>query len=542
MLALVPDHRQENADRQPGSRMACTGSTSGCRARRKPCSSTFEWEKILPSYLTGLLGDPEIAALIGEHAMISAMLRVESSLAKVEGRLGIIPRVAADAIVRAAETLSIQPSDLVEDVARDGVPVPGLVRRLRDEVGDPHADHVHCGPTSQDIVDTAFVLTSLAALAVLDARLAASIEKLSELAERHAGALMAGRTRSQLASPTTFGLKVAGWALPLHRHRARLIELRIRLSCVSLSGSSGNLATLGPAAEAIEAALAEELGLGVPTGAWHSARDTIADFGHWLAMVTGSLGKIGADILLLAQSEIAEVRVGDAGGSSTMPHKANPVVADALVALARVNADRVATLHHAILHAHERDGAAWTTEWMIVPDMAVAAGASTRLARDLLATLEVDTEAMRARATAPPGLVASELAMSALSAAIGRQEALHAVQNGGEERHRRQTDAGRRPRGETRPDRRLEALARYGRGGRILRPLELIASSPSCEGRPSVLHNLRGRRTCGGRGGDHRLRAAQERQSGPPGHPVRAGGKHPRSFRGRREPRPHPCP
>jgi 3-carboxy-cis,cis-muconate cycloisomerase len=391
-------------------------------------------EKILPawpsSYLTGLLGDPEITALIGEPALLREMLRVESSLAKVEGRLGVIPSQAADAIVTAAEKLSIEPAALAKDVARDGVPVPGLVRRLRDEVGEPYADYVHFGPTSQDIVDTAFVLTSLAALVVLDARLAAIVENLGELAEQHAGALMAGRTRSQLASATTFGLKVAGWALPLHRHRARLLELRNRLSIVSLSGSTGNLATLGPAGEAVEAALAEELNLSVPAGAWHNARDTIVELGHWLALVTGSIGKMGADFLLLAQNEIGEVRTGGgAGRSSTMPHKANPVGAEALVTLARMNGDRVATLHHAMLHAHERDGAAWTMEWLIVPELAVAAGASTRLAGDLLATLEVDTEAMRARATAAPGLLASELAVFALSAVMSRREALRAVES-----------------------------------------------------------------------------------------------------------------
>ncbi len=381
------------------------------------------------SYLTGLLGDPEITALMSEPALLSAMLRVESSLAKVEGRLGVIPTVAADGIVAAAEKLWIEPSALVEDVARDGVPVPGLIRRLRDEVGEPYADYVHFGPTSQDIIDTAFVLTSLAALAVLDARLAAIVEKLAELAEQHSGSLMAGRTRFQLASPTTFGLKLAGWALPLHRHRARLIELRKRLSCVSLSGSTGNLASLGSAGEAVEAALAEELSLQVPAGAWHNARDTIVELGHWLALLTGALGKMGADILLLAQNEIGEVRAGGGGRSSTMPHKANPVGAEALVALARMNADRVATLHHAMLHTHERDGTAWTMEWVIVPDMAVGAGASTHLAGDLLATLEVDTEAMRARVTVAPGLLASELAVSALSAAMSRQDALRAVES-----------------------------------------------------------------------------------------------------------------
>lgn len=370
------------------------------------------------SYLSSLIGDPELSGLIDDAASLRAMVRVEVALARVEGRLGVIPAEAYPAIEHAAKRLAVEPTHLAEETARDGVPVPALVARLRKAVGEPYADYVHFGATSQDIVDTAFVLTSIPMLGVLDLRLEAIIRGLIVQAERHVGTLMAGRTRHQLAAPTTFGLKAAGWALPLHRHRQRLVALRSRLAYVSLAGATGNLASLAGAGLAVEAALAAELGLDVPVAAWHSTRDGVAELGHWLALVTGSLGKIGTDILALAQSEIAEVRPSGGGRSSTMPHKTNPVAAETLVALARTNADRISTLHHALLHEHERDGAAWMLEWTSIPDMAIAAGASTRIALQLVETLHVDVAVMRARADDPPGLLASELAAFALSAVI----------------------------------------------------------------------------------------------------------------------------
>ena len=388
------------------------------------------WEALLPfspTYLDGLFGDPEIAAHVGAPAAIRSMLDVEGRLAKVEGALGIIPVASAEAIAAAADVLEIDLGELALATARDGVPVPELVSRLRNAVGTVHADHVHVGPTSQDVVDTAFVLTSRSALAILDARLEALVEAIAGLAEEHMRTLMAARTRFQVASPTTFGLKAAGWALPLHRHRSRLAELGRRLFSLSFAGASGTLASLGPSGPAVEAALAGELGLAVPAGSWHSARDNLAELGGWLALVTGSLGKIGLDLLLLAQNEVGEVSLGAGGASSTMPHKANPIEAEGLVSLARVNADRASSLHHAMLHAQERDGAAWASEWMILPEMMVAAGAATRLATRLVEVLRVDAGRMAARLSEPPGLLLSEPAVASLAQAMPRHEAVSLV-------------------------------------------------------------------------------------------------------------------
>ncbi|WP_191057602.1 3-carboxy-cis,cis-muconate cycloisomerase [Geminicoccus harenae] len=373
--------------------------------------------------LGGLLGDGTLGALLDDRARIRAMLQVEVALARVQGELGIIPEAAGVTIAATAVALEIEPAELAAGTAKDGVPVPTLVKALRKAVGAPHADHVHFGATSQDIVDTALVLTIAEVLEVIAGRLHSSIELLAALAERHAATIMAGRTRFQLASPTTFGLKAAGWAAPLRRHLDRLAELRPRLAVVSLAGASGNPASLGERGGEVEAALARELGLGVAIAPWHAARDTVAELAGWLSLVTGSLAKIGLDVLLLAQNEVGEVRPGSGGGSSTMPHKANPVAGEVLVALARSSAERVAAMHHALLHAHERDGSAWLAEWLNLPDLLVAAGAASRTALTLLQDLVVDAEAMTERATAAPGLLFSEPAVFALAAVMPRGEA-----------------------------------------------------------------------------------------------------------------------
>lgn len=370
--------------------------------------------------MAGLLGDPEIAALIDDRAAIRAMLRVEAALAEAGAEAGVIPRRSAEAIMAAAGRLEIAPAELAAGMARDGVPVPALVARLRDALPEDIRGHVHFGASSQDIVDTAMVLTSREALAVLRARLAALVDGLAALAALHARDLVAGRTRHQLATPTTFGLIVAGWALPLARHVERIDALGPRFALLSLGGSSGNLAALGAAGPEVEARMAAALGLGLPDLPWHAARDGVAELGSVLALVAGTLGKIGADLLVLAQDEVAEARPGAGGGSSTMPHKANPVAAELLVTLARVAGERAAALMAAVVTTNERDGSAWTSEWIALPDLFAATGAATRIAADMLAGLQVDREAMAARVLAAPGRLHSEPAVFALAAVMPR--------------------------------------------------------------------------------------------------------------------------
>ncbi len=376
-----------------------------------------------------LLSDEETAAHFSAAAELRALLRVEAALAQVQGRLGVIPAKAATRIAEVATRLEIDPASLAPATAENGVPIPGLVARVREAVGGEAANFVHWGATSQDIMDTGLVLRLRDCLEGFDTRLAAASDALAKQAKRYRDTVMAARTRSQQATPTTFGLKIAGWLAPLIRHRRRLAELRPRLLGVQLGGASGTLAALGDRGVAVLEALADELDLRRPPGPWHAERDALAELAGWLALVTGGLGKMGQDLILLGKSEIAEVRAGAGGGSSTMPQKSNPVVAETLVALARFNAAQVSAVHQAVLHAEERDGAAWMLEWLALPQMAVATGTALRHAEAAARNLVADADRMRANLDASQGLILAEAATFALARHMARPKAQSLVKS-----------------------------------------------------------------------------------------------------------------
>ena len=373
--------------------------------------------------LLPLLVDAELDAVMGDVACAAAMVRVERALASVQGRLGVIDGADAERIAAALDGFTPDLDRLRQGTAEAGVPVPALVAQLRKAVGGDAGDRVHWGATSQDILDTAAVLQLRDALWIVEARLDAAIDGLAALAAKHRDTPLMARTRYQQAIPTVFGLKAAGWLAPLLRHRQRLAELRPRLLVVQFGGAAGNLAALGERGVAVMEGLALELDLGCPPMPWHSQRDGFAELGGWLALLTGSLGKLGQDVLLLAQNEVGEVREAEGGGSSTMPQKSNPVRAEALVTLARANAGRLADLHQAMLHAHERDGAAWVLEWAVLPAMVTAAGSALAHAARLATTLVVDAAAMRRTMDATLGLPLAEAASFALAAHMPRAEA-----------------------------------------------------------------------------------------------------------------------
>lgn len=376
-----------------------------------------------PSHLSRLLGDPEIETLLSGEAMLRAMLEAEAALAEAQAESSDIPAAAAAIIARNARSLTIAPEDLAEATERDGVPVPALVARLREAVPQPHDQYVHWGATSQDILDTATALTLGNALELCGQRLKRVVDGLAHLADRHRATVMPARTRGQQATPTSFGLKAAAWLLPLVRWRERLPRVRAENLVVSLGGAGGNQAALGPHARAVEIAMAKRLGLAVAPLPWHVQRDGLAEVGGWLAGIAGSLGKMAGDIAELASSEIGELGLKGAGGSSTMPNKQNPNRPEAIVALAQQAADLIGPVHRATLHQQERGGVAWFTEWLSLPTLAVAAGAALRHAETLLAELEVQEERMRANLEASNGLLLAEAASFALSAHMPRAEA-----------------------------------------------------------------------------------------------------------------------
>ena len=370
-----------------------------------------------------LFSDPDMAEAFSDAATVRAMLDVEAALARVQARLGIIPEDAAARIANVAASFEADIAGIAAGTEKSGVPIIPLVEQLRAAVGGEAAAYVHWGATSQDIVDTGLVLR----LRGVADQLAAKVETLSGLlaglADEHRGTVMAARTRSQQALPTSFGLKAAGWLSPLIDHRARLEEIRPRLLAVQFGGAAGTLAALGERGIEVMEALGAELNLAVPAAPWHVQRHGLAEFAGWLSVVTGSVAKIAQDLILLAQSEVAEVRPGAGGGSSTMPQKSNPVACEAMVTLARSNATLLSAMHQAMIQEHERGGPGWQLEWLTLPQMAVATGAALNHAIAVIGTLDVDAARMRANLEASGGLILAEAAAFVLAEHMPRLEA-----------------------------------------------------------------------------------------------------------------------
>lgn len=378
------------------------------------------------SLLGTLVSDPETAEYFSDEAAVRAMLEFEVALAAVQERLEVIPAGSAARICRAAEAFEPDWARLGTSMPVSGHPVTELVRELREAAG-PAGQYVHFGATAQDVMDTALVMRLSRVLATFDRRLQDLVDILADHADRHRNTVMAGRTRTQQAVPVTFGLKAAGWLLPLARHRIRLAELWPRTMTVQFGGAAGTLGTLGANGLAVMQELARELELRAPAAPWHAQRDGFAELAGWLSLLTGSVGKIGQDLALMAQTEVAEASDGSVGTSSAMPHKANPVNSELLVAIGRANATLLSSMHHAAIHEHERGGSAWTLEWIALPQMATLAGAALRTARDALSGLNIDPDRMARNLSASSGGVLAESAKVLLAATMPVDEAARRV-------------------------------------------------------------------------------------------------------------------
>ncbi len=332
--------------------------------------------------LSALTGDPEVEALLSDAAQLDAMLAFERALAEASAETGWISETAATAIGQAIDGFEPDWSALAEGMAQDGVVVPALVKQLRAQLPEPHRAALHKGATSQDVTDTALMLQLARVFDVFESRLTALLDHFDALAKEHGQRELMAHTRMQVALPTTWGAKLASWSEPLRRQLQAIASLRRSLLVIQLGGPVGDRASFGEHGNAIAAKMAQRLDLGLATP-WQATRDPIIALGSLLTQITGVLGKLGVDVTLLAQNEIAAVRIEGGGGSSAMAHKSNPVNAEVLVALARFNAGLSGTLAQAQLHENERSGAAWTLEWLTLPSMLVNTGASLRLAGKL---------------------------------------------------------------------------------------------------------------------------------------------------------------
>lgn len=371
-----------------------------------------------------LFADTDSARLFTDSAEIRAMMLVEGALAKVQGALGLIPQDSAEAIHRAAMDVQIDPSGLAAATGQNGVPVPALVAAFRAAMDAPeHAQYLHWGATSQDIIDTGLALRLRQALSLMETTQTRLLDALAAMAETHADTPITARTYGQSATPTSFGAVVSSWGWPHLAHLDRLAALRPRLLQVSLSGAAGTSSALGPDAPGLRKAMAEALGLCDPGHSWHSTRDSVTELAGWLTLVGGSLGKLGDDLLLLSQTDSGEVRFGAAGASSTMPQKQNPVGASVLVALARHVIALNGAMQGAALHRQQRDGAAWFTEWLSLPAMVMGTAKALTTAADLIETLEPQSERMAENLSDPLGLIHAEALSFALAAHIPRPDA-----------------------------------------------------------------------------------------------------------------------
>lgn len=377
---------------------------------------------------------PAMRAIFCDAGRVQGMLDFEAALARAEARVGLIPAEAVAPIEAACKAELYDYPALALAIATAGNSAIPLVKALGKRIAaeSPEAErYVHLGATSQDAMDSGLVLQLRAAIGLLESDLAKLADALAAQAERHIDTPLAGRTWLQQATPVTLGMKLAGVLGAVTRHRQRLAELKPRLLCLQFGGASGSLAALGEAGWAVSGALAQELQLNLPEQPWHTQRDRLVEFASLLGMISGSLGKLGRDLSLLMQTEAGEVFEPAApgkGGSSTMPHKRNPVSAAVLIGAATRAPGLVATMFSAMPQEHERSLGLWHAEWDTLPELCCLVSGALQQALLVVPGLEVDAARMRTNLELTQGLVLAEAVSIALAQKIGRDAAHHLIE------------------------------------------------------------------------------------------------------------------
>lgn len=355
------------------------------------------------------------------------MLLVEGALARAQGAAGVIPEISGAFIHRAAMEVQIDPAGLADATGRNGVPVPALVAAFRKAMEAPeHAQYVHWGATSQDIIDTGLMLRLRQTLNVLNDRLRVALRAMGAAALQHSDTPMAARTYGQVATPTSYGAVLAQWGAPLADALEALPALQEGALRVSLSGAAGTSSALGEEAHDVRAAMAEALGLSDPQRSWHTDRAPIQQIAAWMAQVVAANAAMGASLVALAASEVGDVRLAGAGASSTMPQKQNPVGPSVLVALGHQMTGLMASLQASSAHQHQRDGAAWFGEWMVLPQLVLSCAASIETACTVLETLSPVPDRMFEN-LGGAGLIHAEALSFALAASLPRPAAQDAT-------------------------------------------------------------------------------------------------------------------
>jgi len=357
--------------------------------------------------------------------LIERYAEVEVALAKAEARCGVIPVDAAEQIAERTNVAAFDFDLLRQETDVVGYPILPLVHQMAKQCGEA-GRYVHWGATTQDIMDTAVVLQLRDGLEIIEDDIAALRGILVDLSKKYRDTPMAGRTHLQQALPVTFGYKTAIWLAAFDRHAARLAELKPRALVGQFAGAAGTLASLGDKGFEVQTALCEELGLGVPVSTWHVARDGLAEAVNYLALVTGTLGKIALDIMIMASTEFGEVYepfVKGRGASSTMPQKRNPISSELMLAAAKAVRQHAGLMLDAMVQDFERATGPWHAEWMAIPESFVLTAGALHQARFALGGLIVDEKRMADNLDISRGLIVAEAVMMGLAPAIGRQEA-----------------------------------------------------------------------------------------------------------------------
>jgi 3-carboxy-cis,cis-muconate cycloisomerase len=370
-------------------------------------------------------GTPAMRAIFSDLSLISRYVEVEIALANAEARCGVIPPEAAAEIAGRADVASLDFELLRRETDVVGYPILPLVHQLARQCGEA-GRYLHWGATTQDIMDSAVILQVRDGIAIVEADIASLRGILADLSRRYRDTPMAGRTHLQQALPVTFGYKTSIWLAMFDRHAERLEQLKPRVLVGQFAGAAGTLASLGERGFEVQAAFCRELGLGVPVSTWHVARDGLAELVNFLGLVTGSLGKIALDIMIMASTEFGEVLepfVQGRGASSTMPQKRNPISSELMLAACKAVRQHAGLMLDAMVQDFERATGPWHAEWIAVPESFVLTAGALHQAKFALGGLIVDPDRMAHNLDASRGLIVAEAVMMGLAPELGRQAA-----------------------------------------------------------------------------------------------------------------------
>ncbi len=370
-------------------------------------------------------GTPQMRNVFEDMTLIQKYIDVEIALAKAEAQCGVIPMKAAVEIESLADIEKLDLKKMQAETDIVGYPILPLVHQLSEMCGDS-GRYVHWGATTQDIMDTAVVLQVRDALNIIESELTELNVILADMAKRYRDVPMAGRTHLQHALPVTFGYKVAVWLSALERHSERLAQLRPRVLVGELGGAAGTLASLGDDGLAVHEQLMKELELNVPSISWHVVRDGFAETINLLGLITGSLGKIALDVMIMNSTEYAEVYepfVKGRGASSTMPQKRNPISCELMLASSKAVRQHAGLMMDAMIHDFERATGPWHAEWLAISDSFVMTAGALNQAKFMLSGLIVDEQRMRKNLDMTSGLIVAEAVMMGLAPFVGRQQA-----------------------------------------------------------------------------------------------------------------------